>query len=67
MNVFDNNIKKEFQEYTNNLETIKDESFVSQFKLQEINNINEASKEKYTNLNNPSIFNLQKDNSKEKL
>lgn len=60
MDIFDNNIKKEVSEYENNLKTTKEESFLSQFKLQEIDTVLEGSKEKYSELTNPSIYNINR-------
>ena len=61
MDIFDENIKKEVKDYEKNINSVNDETFLSQFKLQEINGLVEGSKERYNKLSNPSIYNPHRD------
>ena len=60
MNIFDENIKKEVREYENTINSVKEEGFLSQFKLQEIDGITEGSKERFSTLDTPSLYNVDR-------
>lgn len=61
MDILDENIKKEVKDYENKINSVDDESFKSQFKLQEVNGLIESSKQRFSMLSNPSIYNPHKD------